>query len=135
MIRLFANSRGNTTVEFAMVAPAFLSMLFLTIEGGRMVWTNQALKDVAFATARCMTVDAATCDTDAKRKTFAVTHAARSGITLAAADVTIQPNVTCDSNPAQNRVTVTEAFNSPVTGFFEAMPQNIVTHACFPVLS
>ena len=135
MKRLLASIAGNTTVEFALVAPAFLSMLFLAMEGGRMVWTNQALKDVAFATARCMAVDETNCNTDAKRKTFAVSRALLSRIVLATTDVTIEPNVTCNSNAGQNKVTVSKAFNSPVTGFFPAMGSTITTHACFPTLS
>lgn len=135
MKRLFASISGSTAVEFAFVAPAFLSMLFLTIEGARMVWINQALKDVAFSTARCMAVDETNCDTDAKRKSFAVSRALLSRIVITAADVTIEPNVTCNSNSGQNRVTVSKAFNSPVTGFFPGMAGNVSTHACFPTLS
>lgn len=134
MKRLFQNTRGSTAVEFAFVAPAFLSMLFLTMEGGRMVWMHQALKDVAFATARCMAVDAANCGTEASRKSFAVSRAALSQIAIVANNVTIQTNVTCDSNTGQNRVTITRNFNSPVMGFFPSMSETVTSYACFPTL-
>ncbi len=132
--RLFRDVGGATVVEFALVAPVFLSMVFLTLEGGRMLWLKQGLQDVAFSTARCIAVDPVNCDTDAKRKSYAVSRAATTRIIISASDVVIQANQTCDGNAGQNKVSVTKAFNSPVNGFFPAAPTTLTSHACFPTL-
>jgi Flp pilus assembly protein TadG len=132
--RLWQDRRGGTAVEFALIAPAFLSMIFLGIEGGRMIWMEQALKDVAFATARCMSVDGINCATSAQQKSFGVTRAGLSNIAITAGDVVIDANVVCDSNSNQNRVTVSKAFNSPVAGLFPAVPTTVSAYACFPRL-
>jgi Flp pilus assembly protein TadG len=42
--RLWRNRRGSMAVQFALVAPALLMLLFGIIEVGRMVWTRSSLQ-------------------------------------------------------------------------------------------
>ncbi|WP_395396618.1 TadE/TadG family type IV pilus assembly protein [Novosphingobium sp. BL-8A] len=55
---LCGDRRGATLIEFAIVAPVFILMLIGLIETGRFLWSQHVLKDVAFATVRCMSVSA-----------------------------------------------------------------------------
>jgi Flp pilus assembly protein TadG len=52
-----AGARGGATaVEFALVAPLFLMLIFGTTEFGRLLWTEQALQETAIAGARCVAI-------------------------------------------------------------------------------
>ena len=56
-LRIFGQARGGTAaIEFAIVAPAFMMLLFGTVEFGRLLWTQQALQETAIAGARCMAI-------------------------------------------------------------------------------
>lgn len=125
--------RGVTAVEFALVAPVFMMLLFGLIEGGRMLWLKQTLNEVAFSTARCMSVGT-DCPTLAQQRAYAVTRAAGYGVTIAAADITITANTSCDGNANANRIAITERFNSPVLGLLPMLPSTVAAHACFPTL-
>jgi len=45
-------SRGQTLVEFALVIPLFLALLFAILDFGRVVWANDALASAAREAAR-----------------------------------------------------------------------------------
>jgi Flp pilus assembly protein TadG len=47
---------GATAVEFALVLPMFLMLVFGSIEFGRLLWTQQALQEAAIAGARCVAI-------------------------------------------------------------------------------
>lgn len=53
---LFATCGGSAVIEFAMVAPVFLMLVFGCIEFGRLLWTQQALQQTAIAGVRCMAI-------------------------------------------------------------------------------
>ena len=52
---------GAIAVEFAILAPVFLALVFGTIEFGRLMWTYQALQETAIAGARCMALPQTAC--------------------------------------------------------------------------
>lgn len=54
--RLGRDRRGVTVVEFALLAPALLTLVFGILEFGRWLWTMQALQATAAEGARCMAV-------------------------------------------------------------------------------
>ncbi len=61
--RLGADRRGATAVEFALVAPVLLAMLFGGIEAGRYLWFAAALDHAVGAAARCAEVEGGACAT------------------------------------------------------------------------
>ncbi len=48
--------RGQSLVEFALIAPLFLTLLFGIIEGGRLLWTVHTVNNAAKEGARYTTV-------------------------------------------------------------------------------
>ena len=52
---------GNVLVEFALIAPVLLLLLFGTIEAGRALWLQNALHYAVQAAARCASINTATC--------------------------------------------------------------------------
>ncbi|UJW77572.1 TadE/TadG family type IV pilus assembly protein [Rhizobium sp. SL42] len=59
---LLRERSGASAVEFALVAPVFLLMLFGMIEFARLLWTTHALHETAIATARCMGIPQLECE-------------------------------------------------------------------------
>jgi Flp pilus assembly protein TadG len=135
MIRywLRADRSGATAIEFALLAPVFLGMIFSLVEGGRMLWIKQTLAEVAFSTARCMSVSTV-CNTEAKQKSYALARAAGYAQKLVATDVVPVSNTTCNGAAGMSQVTITTAFNSPVTGLLPILPSTVSGLGCFPKL-
>jgi len=121
-------------VEFALIAPAFFMMLFGLVEFSRLAWMQQTLDEVAYSTARCMSVQTS-CSTLATQRSHAVDRAAGYGITVTSANVTPATNTTCKTYAGSNSVTITANFNSPVTGMIPGLSRTLTARACFPVLS
>lgn len=131
----FASDRaGAAVIEFALLAPVALAMLFALIEVGRAYWIKQTLNDVAYATARCMSV-ASTCDTNARQKNYALERARDLAVILYESDVTVVEATTCKGVPGANMVSVTHQFVSPIKGFLPFLPAEISATACFPLLT
>ena len=132
--RLLHCAKGATMVEFALLAPVFFLALFGVIEGSRLVWTQQTMAEVAYATARCMSVSSQCADSSAQQG-FAVDRAGAYGVAILAADVTPESGVNCNGFPNSSKVTLTSPFNSVLDGFVPAFPDTLSAESCFPVLS
>ena len=124
--------RGATVVEFALLAPMFLLLLFGIIEIARLAWTRQTLEETAFATARCMSVSS-NCATTASQKSFAVQRAAAYRIAITAAAVTPSAATSCAGQTNSNLVTIATPFISGLRGLLP-LPQTLQVTACFPVV-
>lgn len=121
-------------MEFALLAPVFFAMLFALVEFSRYAWVRQTLDEVAYSTARCMSVQTS-CASTATQRTHAVQRAAGYGITILAANVTPATNTTCKGYARSNSVRISVTFESPAGGLIPALPTSINSVACFPVLA
>lgn len=79
--------RGVTAIEYAIVLPLFLMLVFGIIESGRLMWYQVSLQRATAMAARCGALATTGCVTDAQIKTTAATHS--SGIPLAASNFTV----------------------------------------------
>ncbi len=77
---LLSDRRGATAVEFSLILPALLLLLFGIVEFGRLLWTQSALHFAVEEAARCATVDAANCGSASAVQSFAVARAAGLGL-------------------------------------------------------
>jgi Flp pilus assembly protein TadG len=131
---LIRSERGSAAVEFALVAPTFLMFLFLILDGGRMVFTRQALNEVATATARCAAIKATGCTTKANAEGWAVSRgSARDNVRVATA--TVEIGTSCNNVANMARATVTTNWKK---GSMTLLPQSIApatltSSACFPM--
>lgn len=130
---LARDARGATIVEFAFVAPVFLVLLFGLIQAGLTYWTKSTLDEVAYSTARCMSVDSACASSDAQRA-FAFARAAAYGVTVATSEVSVASGTTCKGDTNANAVTITHAVASPLKRMVPFLPYDLVASACFPVV-
>ncbi len=62
--RFWRDEKGATAVEFAMVSVLMLTMLFGTIELGRIFWTYNAVQSATELTARYFITHTSTADAD-----------------------------------------------------------------------
>lgn len=125
---LWRDSRGATAVEFALLAPVLLAFIFMVIEGSRMLWTQQALQEVASATARCSAL--VTCATPS---TFATARLQDWGIGAAP---TLDPiGNRCQGSIDGSSVTIRLPFSIAVSGLFPGAPATLSASACFPSIA
>jgi hypothetical protein len=61
--RLAADASGATAIEFALVAPLLLALLFGSLETGRYIWFAAALDHAVGKAARCAEVIGGACAT------------------------------------------------------------------------
>lgn len=133
--RAFASDRaGATAIEFALLAPVFLVLLFGIIEIGRLIWVKQVLTEAAYSAARCAAL-AAPCKAAADVQSYAAARATRWGLKVDAAQIGYTASTTCDSNTGSVQVTMSYRFASPLTGLLPALPATVQAHGCFPKLS
>lgn len=69
------NTRGATAVEFGFVAFPLLLLILGIIEGGRMLWTQNALQYAVEKAARCAVVNKTSCGSTTQIQTYAVSQA------------------------------------------------------------
>ncbi|MGP4727592.1 TadE/TadG family type IV pilus assembly protein [Agrobacterium deltaense] len=118
VIQKFRKSRsGASAVEFALVMPVFLLMLFGMIEFGRLFWTSHALHDVAIATVRCMGIPQMECEdgdmySASKATAFARTTAAGWFVALDTASITLDHDVSCHGLAGFSQVKITHEFKT-----------------------
>ena len=76
MIRRLGCERGAAAMEFALLAPLLFGVMFMIIEGCRMIWTQQVIQEAAFASVRCMALGSAGCTSTTEVQSWAVSIAA-----------------------------------------------------------
>jgi len=131
-MRLLSDRRGVTAVEFALVAPVFLMLIFLIIDGARMTWTYQTLQEVAANSARCAALKLTSCADSASVQSYAVARAAASGVRLGSADVTLTASTSCQSIGGMTKVAISTAYQGASTKLLPTAMTTLVTDSCFP---
>ncbi len=67
--------RGSASVEFAIVVPVLLTLIFGIEEVGRLFWTQGTLEFAVTQAARCAAINKTLCSTAAEVETFASSKA------------------------------------------------------------
>lgn len=142
-LRRFGRAEGGAAaVEFAAVLGPLLLLIFGVFEFGRLLWVREALQETATAGARCMGMSATSCAasgaySSANTTTFLRNTAGGWGVTLTAANITLNNNATCAGVTATNgfsSVTITYTFQSVVPTFVSSLSggKTLNSTACFP---
>jgi len=137
-LSLLHDRKGGVAVEFALVAPTFLMILFLIMDGGRLMFAKQSLNELAAATARCAAIKAAGCDTAANAQGWAVSRGnARSAMNIANSNVTVTASTTCNGVANMTKVTITRPWANGAMGMLpgNVAPTSLSSSSCFPQMS
>jgi Flp pilus assembly protein TadG len=131
--------RGNAAIEFALVLPAFLGIVFGIVEYGRLLWTWQALQEVAAAGARCMAIREGSCASggsysSTSTTTYVENTAAGWGVTLSASNITLNNSATCGGTSGFSEVSLSTTFTSVVPNIvlLPAGGSTLNASACYP---
>jgi Flp pilus assembly protein TadG len=127
---------GATAVEFALVVPMFLILVFGAIEFGRILWAQEALQETAIAGARCVAIAQGSNPTNSPcasggTTTYIQNLAKAWGLTLA----TITPSTpTTGGCKGLSQVILTSTFNSVVPNLVQLSAGGITltASACYP---
>lgn len=137
--KLWQDRSGANAVEFALVFPFFMLILFGTVEFGRLLWTSHALHDVAIATARCMGIPQTQCETNGvynapKTTVFAQQTASKWLVQLDTSSITLNHNATCANLTGFSSVTINYTFSTAVPGVVTSLAggTNLQAASCFP---
>ena len=74
VITLWRDRRGAAAVEFALLAPAFLTMLIGTVMMAMMMFSNSSLHFAVQAAARCASVKTTVCSNGETTEAFAASN-------------------------------------------------------------
>ncbi|MGA7386171.1 MAG: TadE family protein [Methylocella sp.] len=74
-LRPISDIRGAAAVEFALIILSLMLLLLGTVDGGRMLWTQNTLQYAVEQAARCAVVNTTTCGTPAQIQSYAVSMA------------------------------------------------------------
>jgi Flp pilus assembly protein TadG len=116
------NKAGNGAVEFALLAPVLLMFIFGIAEGGRLLWTLNALHYSVQEAARCASINKTTCGSATAIQNFA---AGRSGAGFASSVFTATV-AACG-----NRVSASYAM--PLNLPFMIHSISLTAQSCYPI--
>jgi Flp pilus assembly protein TadG len=121
--------QGVVSIEVAILLPAFCSLLYASMEYGRVLWTMNAAQSAAEAAARCLVVSTAVCANTADTAAYMSTAAS---IAIPASAVSYQ-RTTCSGLVSGKQVTVQLPFNFIVKGLmFPSAPMTLRAQSCRP---
>ena len=72
LTRWLRDRRGAAAVEFAMVLPAFLSLMVGGVYTAQLLYASSSLRYAAEAAARCASINTTTCTGNASTQTYAL---------------------------------------------------------------
>lgn len=115
--------RGSAAVEFSLVSPLLILMLFGIFEFGRALWTQSLLDYAVEQASRCATVDTSTCNSAGATTTYAAQQTAPLNLPSSTFTAT---NASCG-----NKVTASYPFSFVASTLF---PYHITltSQSCFP---
>jgi Flp pilus assembly protein TadG len=129
---------GGSAVEFSLVVTSFCMVLLAGAEYGWYMWTANALQQTALQTARCMGILQSNCAPSraysaTSTTTYARNLAAGSGVSVPAANVSLNINATCGGASNLSQVTLTYSYQSSVPILLPGLSSSPLTaQACFP---
>lgn len=130
---------GNVAIEFALVLPMFLMLVFGTIEYGRLLWTREALQETATVGARCMAMSSGPCASGGSYSAANTTSyiqgvASDWRLTVPSGNITLNNNATCGGTTGFSEVSITYTFTSvvPKIVLLPAGGVSLSASACYP---
>jgi Flp pilus assembly protein TadG len=120
--RFARDGAGNPAVEFGLLAPALLMFVFGIAEGGRLLWTVNALHYSVQEAARCASINKTTCSSSSQIQSFA---AGRSG---AGFDSSV---FTATVTGCGNRVSAN--YTMPLNIPFMSHSISLTAQSCYPI--
>jgi Flp pilus assembly protein TadG len=119
---------GSAAIEYALILPAVLMVIFGLMDTGRLLWSYTTLSRAVEAAARCAAINTTRCGTASQIQTFATAEA--WGMTIAASAFAVTTE-TCGI-----KVTGSFPFEFVMPGFNVVVPSGTITltaSSCYPI--
>jgi Flp pilus assembly protein TadG len=126
--KIWRDERGTTALEFAILAPVFLLIIFGITAVGMLFWTQVGLQHGAVMAARCASVNATRCPDGNAVKNYAVQQA--FGLSLPASTFKYSTPSSTPPSPCGNQVSAIYTFVFP--NILNLSPLTLTAQACFP---
>jgi Flp pilus assembly protein TadG len=135
---------GATAVEFALVLPMFLALVFGSIEFGRLLWIKEALQETAIAGARCVAIAQGTTQDSpcasggsysaTETNSYIQTVASGWGLSVPTSGISLNAAASCGGTSGFSQVTLTSTFTSVVPKLVQLAAGGIslTATACYP---
>lgn len=124
--RLALGTSGVAAIEFVIVFPLFLTLVFAIIESGRLMWQQVSMQRAVATAARCGALGTMGCVSNTDIINTAIKASALSGLTIA--EVTPDQTASCGV-----KVTATRKFTFILR--VRGVPEiNLTAQACHPIL-
>ncbi|QAB00913.1 MULTISPECIES: TadE/TadG family type IV pilus assembly protein [Agrobacterium tumefaciens complex] len=137
-LNLTRERSGTAAIEFALVLPVFLLLLFGMIEFARLFWTTHALHETAIATARCMGIPQTECEDGGVYSSdnaiaFAKNKAAGWLIQLDSVAIALDRNSSCHGLEGLSRVEIEYRFTTVMPSFLTSLAggTQLKAEACY----
>lgn len=131
---LFKNQVGASAIEFAILAPVFLTFIFGIIESSRAYWQTDVIRQASYDGARCAAIGDLRCLTAEDTRNVVVAKIQRSNFTVSPNSVTVDINTTCDGLGPMARVSIDIPFSSAAAGLLPITPDNLTGETCMPII-
>lgn len=130
ILRLRAERRGASSVEFAVICPVLFLLLFMILAVCLLLWTKSAMQMAASELARCSAIGSSSCSDSHAYVASKLSAWGVSGL-LPTFTATVTQGATCGS-PAGHFSTVIIRGDGPAW-FVPTLPQTVlVAQACYP---
>lgn len=127
LVRLpLLGTRGVAAIEFVLVFPVFLTLVFGILETSRLMWQQVSLQRGVATAARCGALGTIGCVSDLEIRNKAVSASAMSGLSVS--NITVNRAATCGVQVAAARQFT---FFIKIRGI---SPITISAQACHPIL-
>jgi Flp pilus assembly protein TadG len=134
--RVLADRAGATMVEFAIAASLFLLLILGVVEGGRGLWTMNALNYAVQQAARCASINATACGNQTDIQAFAI-HVSAALVPNATFSVGQYSDYSCTTTTgvaAQVKAKkVSASYLMKLHIPFVSMQPTLAASSCFPV--
>lgn len=129
---LWQDAHGVSAVEFALLAPLLLTMVFGLFFTALSFWQSAVLNQTAYSAARCAAIGDVQCANVSSTASFAAALGTARGVGLTANAVTATINTTCGGISNMVQVVITKPVTNPFAGLLPMLPQQLTGASCVP---
>jgi hypothetical protein len=125
-MKIASNNHGSTALEFALVAPIWVTFVVGTMQLGMLLWVDNMMHDVVDAAARCMAIHT-TCTDQTSMQNYAMQITVfQPGFFWSASDFHLNDSSvgTC---PGGSQVSITYSYK-----LLYVSPLTISSKSCYP---
>jgi Flp pilus assembly protein TadG len=130
--RLLGSRNGTASLEFALLGPIFVMLLFFVLGASLLLWAKGAMQMAASQTARCMAIGSSACTNPQNYATSLISAWGVAGI-VPSISVSVQSGTTCNGTAGHFSTVTISSTGGVSRGFVMPLSGTVLTaSACYP---